>query len=98
VIRWHINVVRQARFSPDGRWLVTAGPATAGLGLVATGRATLLLRGHVKPLTSASFSPDGRFVLTSSRDGTVRLYRCEICAGVDGLVALATRRLEALAR
>jgi WD40 repeat protein len=30
-LRGHFNVVNDAEFSPDGRWVVTAGPITAGL-------------------------------------------------------------------
>lgn len=97
VLQGHLTVVNQARFSADGRWVVTAGPQTAGLWPVRTGRALIFLRGHRAPLTSASFSPDGRLVLTSGEDGTVRLYHCEVCAGIDGLRALARRRLAALA-
>jgi WD40 repeat protein len=53
------------------------------------------LYGHRRPsvLTSASFSHDGRRIITSGSDGTVRLYTCEVCATIDGLVALAKRRL-----
>ena len=56
------------------------------------------LRGHTEPLTSASFSPDGHQILTSSRDGTVRTYACQICGGINELLALAQRRLTALSR
>jgi len=36
-------------------------------------------------------------VLTASGDGTVRVYRCEICGTLKELVAVARRRLAALA-
>lgn len=97
VLAGHLTVVNQARFSPDGRWVVTAGPQTAGLWAVRTGRLLFFLDGHRKPLTSASFSPNGKLVLTGGVDGMLRLYRCEVCAGIDGLIALAKRRLAVLA-
>ena len=50
-----------------------------------------VLPGHTK------FSPDGKLVLTAGEDGMLRLYRCDLCAGIDGLAALAKRRLAALA-
>jgi WD40 repeat protein len=97
VLEGHLTVVHQARFSPDGRWVVTAGPQSAGLWAARTGRLLFFLDGHRKPLSSASFSPNGKLVLTGGEDGMIRLYRCEVCAGIDGLVALAKRRLAVLA-
>ena len=98
LLRGHFGPVFGARFSPDGRWVVTAGPTTAGLWQVANGHLLTYLRGHTEPLTSASFSPDGHQILTSSRDGTVRTYACQICGGINELLALAQRRLTALSR
>ena len=43
--------------------------------------------------TAASFSPDGSRILSSSRDGTVRTYACEVCGGLDALVRTAQSRL-----
>jgi hypothetical protein len=34
-------------------------------------------------------------VVTASIDGSVRSYRCDICGGVDDLLALARERLNA---
>jgi WD40 repeat protein len=98
LLRGHFGPVFGASFSPNGRWVVTAGPITAGLWQVSTGQLLFYLRGHTAPLTSASFSPDGRRILTSSRDGTLRTYDCELCGGIDDLVAVANARLTALAR
>ena len=72
----HFGLVNDASFSPDGRWVVTAGPGRAGLWETGTGRNLLLLRAHVGKVTSASFSPDGRRILTSGVDHTVRQYLC----------------------
>jgi WD40 repeat protein len=103
LLRGHGGPVFGASFSPDQRWVATAGGATAGLWQASNGRQlclqpTCFLRGHTEPLTSASFSPDGRRILTSSRDGTVRTYSCELCAGLDELLILAKARLAALSR
>jgi WD40 repeat protein len=98
LLRGHFGPVFGASFSPDGRWVVTAGPITAGLWQVSNGRLLFYLRGHTEPLTSASFSPDGSRILTSSRDGTLRTYTCELCGGIDDLLAVASARLASLAR
>jgi WD40 repeat protein len=89
----HFGTVAGGAFSPDGRWLVTAGPTTAGLWERDADSPYFYLRGDTEALTSVSFSPDGRGVLSSSKDGSVRLYRCEVCGGLKALEALATRRL-----
>jgi WD40 repeat protein len=98
LLRGHFGPVFGASFSPDGRLVVTAGPATAGLWEAGSGKLISYLRGHEAPLTGASFSPDGRRILTSSRDGTVRSYTCEVCGSLDALVGAAESRLGALAR
>src|SRR5205823_3763510 len=94
VFRGQFGSIAAASFSPDGRWVVTAGPIAAVLWPAETGRLLFYLRGHTKMLTSVSFSPDGRRILSSSLDGTVRVYLCEVCGGLEGLERLARVRLE----
>jgi WD40 repeat protein len=98
LLRGHFGPVFGASFSPDGHWVVTAGPTTAGLWPVSNGRLLFYLRGHTEPLTSASFSPDGTRILTSSRDGTLRTYTCELCGNIKDLLTTANARLATLAR
>src|SRR5204862_4525151 len=93
LLRGHSGRVADVAFSPDRRWVVTAGPISAGLWPVSTGRLLFYLRGHDKLLTSVTFSPNGRTVLTSSLDGTARTYRCEVCGSMNQLVTLAEHRL-----
>ncbi len=95
VLRGHFAVVKGAEFSPDTRWVVTAGPGTAALWPTETGRLLVYLFGHTGILSSASFSPDGRRILTSGEDGTVRLYECEVCSRIPGMVEVAQNRLKA---
>jgi len=92
-VRAHFGRVADADFSPDGRWIVTAGPGKAGLIDAETGQLVMFLQGHTGPLTSASFAADGKRILTSGEDGTVRTWTCDLCGGVDELVDLASRRL-----
>jgi WD40 repeat protein len=105
LLRGHFNAVQSASFSPDGHWVVTGGPFTAGLWRTSTGRLFSItglnndpfLRGHTMPLTSATFSRDGRRILTSSLDGTVRVFTCDVCGGLRDLLVLADARLARIA-
>ena len=87
-----------AAFSPDGRWIVTAGPISAALWRTGAGRPYFYLRGGDTPLqvvTAVAFSPDGGLILSASKIGGTRVYRCEVCGSLSGLVADAERRLRA---
>ena len=97
ILRWHFGPLGGAAFSPDGRWVITAGPSTAGVGSAASGHRVLLLRaGPTRPLVGAGFGGvDGRLVVTASRDGTIRSYGCEICGDIGVLLRLARARLSA---
>jgi WD40 repeat protein len=98
VLRGHFAVVSDADFSPDGRWVVTAGPGKGGLWNASTGELLFYLQGHSGKLASASFAPDDRTIVTAGADGTVRTYVCDVCAGIDGLMSLADRRLAVTGR
>jgi WD40 repeat protein len=76
-----------------GRWAVGAGPISAILWHVGTGRSLGYIRGHADTLTGVAFAPDSATVLTSSRDGTLQTYRCELCVGLPTLVHIARHRL-----
>ena len=97
-LRTHYGAVVDARFSPDGRWVVTAGPQTAGLWAASSGLLLGLLRGPTTPLTAAAFEPDSTAIVTSERNGVVRRYACDVCGSIQRLVALADARLEATGR
>jgi WD40 repeat protein len=88
----HNTAVHDAQFSPDGRWLVTAANR-AGLWDVRTGDLVLRLQGHDGTSTAATFDPSGRRIVTGGIDGTVRTIHCDVCGGLDDLLALAEKRL-----
>jgi WD40 repeat protein len=98
ILKFHVATVSRTEFSPNGRWIVTAGPTAAGVWDAHTGELLLVLRGHVSALTSASFGPDSRAVVTSSTDGTVRTGLCEVCTNLKGLRAIGQKRLAEIVR
>jgi WD40 repeat protein len=89
----HQGPVEDVSFSPDGRWLVTAGPISAGVWSVATGRQLLLLHGPTLPLRVALFTRDGRTIVTAGDDGTIRTYDCVVCGTLSQLVHVGEQRL-----
>jgi WD40 repeat protein len=94
----HNTAVHDAQFSPNGRWIVSAANKAA-LWDLGTGRQPILrLQGHEGTTTAATFDPSGTVIVTGGVDGTVRSYVCEICGGVDDLLALAESRLAATRR
>jgi WD40 repeat protein/serine/threonine protein kinase len=68
-------------YSPDGRYLFTAGPAFAGsegyLWDVATGEKVQMFVGHSRDINSVAFSPDGQFIVTGSDDTTAIMWNVE---------------------
>jgi WD40 repeat protein len=76
--------VLNAAFSPDGKYVVTAGAdKTACVWDAATGArltpdASVLtldaVMWHTDEINSATFSPDGRYIVTASRDKTARVW------------------------
>jgi len=71
----HSDVVFSARFSPDGRQIVTSSfDTTARIFETHTGRCIHELRGHRFSVFCASFSPDGTQVITGSADGSAKVW------------------------
>jgi WD40 repeat protein len=106
VLRAHFGAVSDARFSDDGRWLVSAGPGAAGLWQVRTHRLVTLLRGRpfggargptgrgsIGVLYAAGFLRGGSRIVTTGQDGVVRTYLCRVCADIGGLERLAAAHL-----
>ena len=101
-LRGHTAVVSDVVFSPDGRWIATAGPTTVGMWKTETGRRidkgtpVLFLRGHGPRVRSVAFFPDSRRVASIGDDGTVRTYLCELCGTAPQLAVRARRLLDRL--
>ena len=92
-LRGHTHSINSARFSPDGRLIVTASQDnTARVWRVADGRSIATLRGHRGMIFDARFSPDGTRVLTASSDGTARIYDISLAKPLGELIQLARER------
>jgi WD40 repeat protein len=91
VLRGHAGTVFDASFSPNGRWVVTGGPTTAGLWDTKAHERVYFLRGDGGPVRAAAFSTPTR-IITRGDDG-VRAFVCDTCGGLQSLLTLAEQRL-----
>jgi WD40 repeat protein len=65
----------RVKFSPDGRFLVTAGATSAAtIWEFPTGKRIRSLPGHKANLWDLAFNEDGTRLLTASREGTIKLW------------------------
>jgi WD40 repeat protein len=71
----HTEAVNDARFSRDGKLLVTASDDnTAVVWRVSDGQRLATMTGHTEDVVSAAFSPDGARVATGSKDLSARVW------------------------
>jgi WD40 repeat protein len=94
----HTGTINGVRFSPDGRWIATAGPSAAGIWDSGNGDLLYFVRGHKSAVQAVTFGPDSRRLLTAGADGTMRAYGCQLCGDLAALQKLARARLALAAR
>ena len=74
----HTGEVVSVAFSPDGKWLATAGSdAAIKIWDTKTGRELKTLRGHTQAVAAIAFSPDGKILGTASDDRTIKIWDVE---------------------
>ena len=80
--------VNSARFSPDGRRLVSASDdGTLKVWDPATGQCVLSIPSQTGAVHGAKYSPDGRSIASAGFDGRIRLWNAEtgqLLATIDG--------------
>lgn len=86
-----LSGINSARYSPDGKRIVTASDdQTAIVRDAVTGANIHTLKGHAGRVISASFSPDGKRIVTTSHDDTAIIW--------DAATGAKLRTLEGHAR
>ena len=70
----HLNEVRSAAFSPDGKWIASGGNTVVKLRDAASGQETLTLKGHTNIVYCVAFSPDGQRIASGSDDKMLKVW------------------------
>jgi serine/threonine protein kinase len=69
--------LRDARYSRDGRWIVTASlDGVARIWDCETGKLFRSLKGHHNAIITAEYSPDGQQIVTASWDNSAGVWDC----------------------
>ncbi len=89
----HQGPVPDLAFSPDSRWIATAGTISVRVWDARQPSQLLLLLGPTKPVQAVVFSADGRTIVSAGMDGTIRRYDCVVCGALPDLVRAGEARL-----
>jgi WD40 repeat protein/transcriptional regulator with XRE-family HTH domain len=76
-----VAVLYRVAFSPDGKYLVTAGgkgDGSAHLWDISTGKLVQHFGGAFDSMSSVAFSPDGKYIVTGSSDNIARLWDVQL--------------------
>ncbi len=75
---WHKKPIDCIAFSPDGRWIATAGDDNAlCLWSASDGTLRRTIQGHQGHIMAVNFSPDSQRVITGAQDNTAKVWDVE---------------------
>jgi WD40 repeat protein len=89
----HQGPVPALAFSPDSRWIATAGTVSVRVWDARAPTELLLLLGPTKPVQAVAFTADGTTIVAAGEDGTIRRYDCLVCRPLPELAQAAQARL-----
>jgi WD40 repeat protein len=89
----HQGPVPDLAFSPDSRWIATAGTISVRVWDSRRPSELLLLLGPTKPVQTVLFTADGHTIVAAGKDGTIRRYDCVVCGTLPELVRAGEARL-----
>ena len=87
----HRNIANDVAFSPDGSFLVSVG-LDPWARIWDVGSTSLIAELPTGASYGVSVSADGSRVAAAGADGLIRIFGCELCAPLEGLVRLAESR------
>jgi len=73
----HQGPVYEVDFSPDGKYLATAGYDNARVWEAQTGKEVFARMTHKNGVNGVAFSPDGKYLATASNDNTARVWEAQ---------------------
>ena len=89
----HQGPVPALAFSPDSRWIATAGTISVRVWDARSPNELRMLLGPTKPVQAVLFTADGRTIVAAGKDGTIRRYDCVVCRPLPELMHATQARL-----